>query len=78
MCAPPGQHLDCVSPDEYFLAGRTRATLANIAALLTEANRAAPGARFGLSALACKVHMRRRRICRSAERPFTTAGTEDL
>jgi enamine deaminase RidA (YjgF/YER057c/UK114 family) len=40
-------------------AAQTRETLANIEALLTEANRAVRGARFGLSALACKVYVRR-------------------
>jgi chorismate lyase/3-hydroxybenzoate synthase len=40
-------------------AAQTRETLGNIEALLAEANRAAPGARFELSALACKVYVRR-------------------
>jgi enamine deaminase RidA (YjgF/YER057c/UK114 family) len=40
-------------------AAQTRETLANIEALLAEANRTARGARFELSALACKVYVRR-------------------
>jgi enamine deaminase RidA (YjgF/YER057c/UK114 family) len=40
-------------------AAQTRETLANIEALLAEANRAARGARFELGALACKVYVRR-------------------
>jgi chorismate lyase/3-hydroxybenzoate synthase len=40
-------------------AAQTRETLANIEALLAEANRIAPGARFSLDALACKVYVRR-------------------
>jgi chorismate lyase / 3-hydroxybenzoate synthase len=40
-------------------AAQTRETVANIEALLTQANRAARGARFELSALACKVYVRR-------------------
>jgi enamine deaminase RidA (YjgF/YER057c/UK114 family) len=40
-------------------AAQTRETLANIEALLAQANRAARGARFELSALACKVYVRR-------------------
>ena len=41
------------------IAAQTRETLANIEALLGEANRAAPGARFSLRELACKVYVRR-------------------
>ena len=40
-------------------AVQTRETLANIEALLAQANRAARGARFELSALACQVYVRR-------------------
>jgi enamine deaminase RidA (YjgF/YER057c/UK114 family) len=40
-------------------AAQTRETLANIEALLAEANRVARGARFELGALACKVYVRR-------------------
>jgi chorismate lyase / 3-hydroxybenzoate synthase len=40
-------------------AAQTRETLANIEALLGEANRMAPGASFALSGLACKVYVRR-------------------
>jgi chorismate lyase / 3-hydroxybenzoate synthase len=40
-------------------AAQTRETLANIQALLSEANRIAPGARFSFDALACKVYVRR-------------------
>jgi len=40
-------------------AAQTRETLANIEALLGEANRVGPGARFSLGALACKVYVRR-------------------
>jgi enamine deaminase RidA (YjgF/YER057c/UK114 family) len=40
-------------------AAQTREILANIQALLAQANRAARGARFELSALACKVYVRR-------------------
>jgi chorismate lyase / 3-hydroxybenzoate synthase len=40
-------------------AAQTRETVANIEALLAQANRAARGARFELSALACKVYLRR-------------------
>ena len=40
-------------------AAQTRETLTNIAALIAEANRVAPGARFELGALACKVYVRR-------------------
>jgi enamine deaminase RidA (YjgF/YER057c/UK114 family) len=40
-------------------AAQTRETLANIEALLVQANRAARGARFELSELACKVYVRR-------------------
>jgi len=40
-------------------AAQTRETLANIDALLGEANRVGPGARFSLGALACKVYVRR-------------------
>ena len=40
-------------------AAQTRETLANIEALLEEANRVAHGARFELGALACKVYLRR-------------------
>ncbi|HEV7985035.1 MAG TPA: hypothetical protein VGP20_02640 [Steroidobacteraceae bacterium] len=40
-------------------AAQTRETLANIEALLAEANRAAPEARFTPGALACKVYVRR-------------------
>ena len=40
-------------------AAQTRETLANIEALLAEANRVAHGARFELGALACKVYVRR-------------------
>jgi len=40
-------------------AAQTRETVANIEALLAQANRAARGARFELSALACKVYVRR-------------------
>jgi chorismate lyase / 3-hydroxybenzoate synthase len=40
-------------------AAQTRETLANIQALLAEANGVAPGARFTLEALACKVYVRR-------------------
>jgi chorismate lyase/3-hydroxybenzoate synthase len=40
-------------------AAQTRETLANIEALLAEANRIAAGARFSLDALACKVYVRR-------------------
>jgi enamine deaminase RidA (YjgF/YER057c/UK114 family) len=40
-------------------AAQTRETLANIEALLAEANRIAPGARFSFDALACKVYVRR-------------------
>jgi enamine deaminase RidA (YjgF/YER057c/UK114 family) len=40
-------------------AAQTRETLTNIEALLTEANRVAPGARFAMDALACKVYVRR-------------------
>jgi len=38
---------------------QTRETLTNIEALVAEANRMAPGARFSLDALACKVYVRR-------------------
>jgi len=38
---------------------QTRETLANIEALLAEANRMAPGARFSLDKLACKIYVRR-------------------
>jgi enamine deaminase RidA (YjgF/YER057c/UK114 family) len=41
------------------IAAQTRETLANIEALLTEANRTAPGAGFTLRSLACKVYVRR-------------------
>ena len=41
------------------IAAQTRETLANIEALLGEANRTAPGARFSLRELACKVYVRR-------------------
>ena len=40
-------------------AAQTRETLANIAALLAEANRVARGAHFSLGDLACKVYVRR-------------------
>lgn len=40
-------------------AAQTRETLANIAALLEEANRVERGARFALDSLACKVYVRR-------------------
>src|SRR5439155_626739 len=40
-------------------AAQTRETLANIEALLAEANRVARSARFGLGGLACKVYVRR-------------------
>jgi chorismate lyase / 3-hydroxybenzoate synthase len=40
-------------------AAQTRETLANIEALLAEANRVASGAHFSLDALACKVYVRR-------------------
>ena len=40
-------------------AAQTRETLANIGALLAEANRVAPGAHFTLSSLACKAYVRR-------------------
>ncbi|MBV8342526.1 MAG: hypothetical protein JO173_09125 [Gammaproteobacteria bacterium] len=40
-------------------AAQTRETLANIEALLGEANRMAPGAQFALTDLACKVYVRR-------------------
>ncbi|HXN80401.1 MAG TPA: hypothetical protein VN869_05805 [Steroidobacteraceae bacterium] len=40
-------------------AAQTRETLANIEALLAEANRVARGAHFELGALACKVYVRR-------------------
>jgi chorismate lyase / 3-hydroxybenzoate synthase len=40
-------------------AAQTREALANIEALLAEANRVARGARFELGALACKVYVRR-------------------
>src|SRR6516225_6437893 len=40
-------------------AAQTRETLANIEALLAEANRAVRGARFELDTLACKVYVRR-------------------
>lgn len=40
-------------------AAQTRETLANIDALLGEANRVGCGARFSLGALACKVYVRR-------------------
>lgn len=40
-------------------AAQTRETLANIEALLAEANRVARGAHFSLNALACKVYVRR-------------------
>jgi len=40
-------------------AAQTRETLANIEALLGEANRVAPDARFSPDALACKVYVRR-------------------
>ena len=40
-------------------AAQTREALANIEALLGEANRRTPGARFTLEALACKVYVRR-------------------
>jgi chorismate lyase / 3-hydroxybenzoate synthase len=40
-------------------AAQTRETLANIEALLGEANRAERGARFSLGSLACKVYVRR-------------------
>ena len=40
-------------------AAQTRETLANIEALLAEANRVARSARFELGALACKVYVRR-------------------
>jgi len=41
------------------IVAQTRETLANIEALLAEANRAAPGADFTLRSLACKVYVRR-------------------
>jgi chorismate lyase / 3-hydroxybenzoate synthase len=40
-------------------AAQTRETLANIAALVAEANRVEPAAHFSLGALACKVYVRR-------------------
>ena len=40
-------------------AAQTRETLTNIEALLGEANRVEPGARFALGDLACKVYVRR-------------------
>lgn len=40
-------------------AAQTRETLANIKALVGEANRVAPGARFSIESLACKVYVRR-------------------
>jgi len=40
-------------------AAQTRETLANIEALLAEANRVARGAHFSLGSLACKVYVRR-------------------
>ncbi len=42
-------------------AAQTRETLANIAALVEEANRVEPTARFRLGSLACKVYVRRPR-----------------
>jgi len=41
------------------IAAQTHETLANIEALLSEANRTAPGADFTLRSLACKVYVRR-------------------
>jgi len=41
------------------IGAQTLETLTNIEALLTEANRAAPGADFTLRSLACKVYVRR-------------------
>jgi len=41
------------------VAAQTREALSNIEALLDEANRRTPGARFTLDALACKVYVRR-------------------
>jgi chorismate lyase/3-hydroxybenzoate synthase len=40
-------------------AAQTRETLANIAALLEEANRVESAARFSLQSLACKAYVRR-------------------
>jgi chorismate lyase / 3-hydroxybenzoate synthase len=40
-------------------AAQTHETLANIEALLEQANRAAPGAQFSLRSLACKAYVRR-------------------
>ena len=53
-------------------AAQTRETLANIEALLAEANRATRGARFELGALACKVYVRR-----PADLPLVQAELED-
>jgi enamine deaminase RidA (YjgF/YER057c/UK114 family) len=41
------------------ISAQTRETLTNIEALVSEANRRAPGARFSLGSLACKVYVRR-------------------
>ena len=55
------------------VAAQTREALANIEALLGEANRRAPGARFTLDTLACKVYVRRPRDLPAIRRELHSA-----